>query len=442
MYCDPQLGCANRIVAEDLSNEHAWQLSQELRLASNFSGPLNFSMGGNYLHYETEENYYVFINALTIYSRSTFGGDHGGTGLTSDNSDCVLASSFTGGYQNPNPIVGGGEPLQSCLYIDPNPITGLNNEGHNYFLSQNPYTLNSYAAFGEAYYNIAEDLKLTGGLRWTEDRKHFTDIPSQVITQGYGYAVTGVVNQQWDELTGRAVVNWTPKLDFTDQTLVYGSYSRGYKAGGANPPGAVFSEFGAANIAEPIHPVTFKPEFINAFELGSKNTALDDTLTLNGDVFYYDYKDYQISEIVDRTSINLNFNATVKGAELKSTWEPVPGLQFNFAGGYEDTRIANGQSAIDLMDRTAGMPGWMVVKPFPVQASNCIFPTYVVQAILERTGGETGAEQTGFSCENAYNNHLDPVTLEPYTPNPRDPAAWVIQGAVTRPASFLSPVAI
>ncbi len=133
----------------------------------------------------------------------------------------------------------------------------------------------------------------------------------------------------------------------------------------------------------PIHPLTFKPEFINAFELGSKNTLLDGALTLNGDVFYYDYKEYQISEIVDRTSINLNFNATVKGAELETSWEPMPGLRFNFAGGYEGTRIANGQSAIDLMDRTAGMPGWMVVKPFPTQASNCILPTYVVQAILE-----------------------------------------------------------
>ena len=85
------------------------------------------------------------------------------------------------------------------------------------------------------------DLKLTGGLRWTEDRKRFIDIPSEVITQGYGYPVTGVVNQQWDQLTGRAAVNWTPKLDFTDQTLVYGSFARGYKAGGANPPGAVLA---------------------------------------------------------------------------------------------------------------------------------------------------------------------------------------------------------
>ena len=157
------------------------------------------------------------------------------------------------------------------------------------------------------------------------------------------------MNQRWDEVTGRAAVNWTPKLDFTDQTLVYGSYSRGYKAGGANPPGAAFLDG-----AEPIHPLTFKPEFINAFELGSKNTAFDGTLTLNGDVFYYDYKDYQISEIVDRTSINLNFNAKVKGAELESSYEPVPGLLLNFAGGWEDTRIDNGQSAIDLAGSDSG----------------------------------------------------------------------------------------
>ena len=421
-FCDPQLGCSSRLVAEDLSNEHAWQLSQEIRLASNFSGPLNFSFGGNYLHYETEENYYVFINALTAYS--VLGGDSYNNGLPStppgSNTNCLMAHQGGPGFQNPNPIKGGGEPLQSCVYIDTNPITSLNNEGHNYFLSQNPYTLNSYAGFGEAYYNIASDLKLTGGLRWTEDRKHFIDIPSEVITEGYGYPVTAVVDQQWDELTGRAVVNWTPKLDFTDQTLIYGSYSRGYKAGGADPPGAVLSAYGSSNVAEPIHPLTFKPEFINAFEMGSKNTVFDGALTFNGDVFYYDYKDYQISEIVDRTSINLNFNATVKGAELESTWEPVPGLRFNFAGGYEDTRIGNGQSAIDLMDRTAGMPGWMVIKPFPTAASNCILPTYVIQNLIEEQLQSVLNGAGSFACEVAYTEHKDPVTFEPYVPNPSE----------------------
>ncbi len=132
--------------------------------------------------------------------------------------------------------------LFGCVYIDPNPISNLNNEGHNYFLSQNPYILNSYASFGEVYYNIAQDLKLTGGLRWTEDQKHFTDIPSELIVPGYGYTATGVVNQQWDQFTGRAAVNWTPKFDFTDQTLGLRLLCPWLQSRGRQSAGGHFSE--------------------------------------------------------------------------------------------------------------------------------------------------------------------------------------------------------
>jgi len=422
-FCDPQLGCSDRIVAQDLSEEHAWQLSQEFRLASNFSGPLNFSVGGNYLHYETEEKYYVFINALSLYTASGWEDSFGTLAGSLDNSDCLPAE---GGYQARNPILGGGAALQGCVYMDPNPISNLNDKGHNYFLSQNPYTLNSYAGFGELYYDIAKDLKLTGGLRWTVDEKHFVNIPSQVVADGYGYFITGSVNQKWERPSGRAVLDWTPKLDFTDQTLVYASYSHGYKAGGANPPGAVFLNFNG-NVANtgtnefPVHPLTFKPEYIDAYELGTKNTLLDGGLTLNGDVFYYDYKNYQISKIVDRTAINDNYNARVMGSEITADWEPAPGLKFAFAGGYEDTRINNGQYAIDLMDRTAGTPGWMVLKPFVTTASNCILPDYVVAALLqEQTTGINGyiAGVGPFACGVAYNNHLDPATDAQYKANP------------------------
>jgi iron complex outermembrane receptor protein len=370
IFCDPQVGCADRVVAQDLSDEHAWQLGQEFRLVSNFSGPFNFSFGGNYLHYETEENYYVFINTLTLYTLGSFGGgpNEGDAanvpwvpGVT-DNHQCLVVH---GGYKLLSPIdEAGSTPSQDqCNYIDPNPISRLNNKGHNYFLSQNPYMLNSYAAFGETYYNVLSDLKLTAGLRWTVDQKHFVDIPSELVTDGWGYATSGVVNQQWDQFTGRAAANWTPKLDFTDQILLYASYSHGYKAGGANPPGAILIGNASGNNNIPIHPLTFKPEFVDAFELGSKNTLIDGSLTFNADVFYYNYENYQISRIVDRTAINDNFDAHVKGAEIESNWEPLPGLRFNFAGGWEDTALAKGTSSIDLMDRTAGNPDWIVVKP-------------------------------------------------------------------------------
>jgi len=413
-FCDPQLGCSNRLVAEDLNDEHAWQFSQEFRLASNFSGPFNFSVGGNYLHYETEENYYVFINSLTLaaYDWKHIGPQQNlpwNPGV-SDNLNCIPGG---GANTNPNiPSLLGVEGESLCQYIDPNPITSLNNEGHNYFLSQNPYELNSYAAFGEAYYNVTHDLKLTGGLRWTDDKKRFIDIPSELLAFGYGYPISGVVNQQWNQLTGRFAVNWTPKLDFTDQTLVYGSYAHGYKAGGANPPGAVLLGFLFQNlVTNPIHPLTFKPEFVDAYELGTKNTLADGGITLNGDVFYYNYTGYQISRIVDRTAINDNFNATVKGAEVEASYEPIPGLKFNFTGGYEDTRVDNGQSSIDLMDRTAGNPNWILVKPFVTQASNCILPVYVVAAemALEQSGLVGNTDGLANECANAYTSDVDPV---------------------------------
>ncbi len=335
-----------------------------------------------------------------------------------------------GGYQSPNPLAGGGDPGQDCVYIDPNPIGSLNNEGHNYFLSQNPYTLNSYAMFGETYYNITPTLKLTAGLRWTVDQKHFVDIPSEVVDQGYGYWVSGIENQTWERPTGRAVLNWTPSFDFTDQTLLYASYSHGYKAGGANPPGAIFPVFGGdsgtlSNIPFVDHPLTFKPEYIEAFELGTKNTLLDGSLTLNGDIFYYNYTGYQISEIVDRTAINNNYNAHVEGAEVAADWEPLPGLKFNFAGGWEDTAAAGGDTGIDLMNRTASMPGWMVVKPFPTAASNCVLPDYVVGALLEEQTAQGTAGFGPWACRLAYTDHLDPATGFPYVPNPTGMTAYM-----------------
>ena len=65
------------------------------------------------------------------------------------------------------------------------------------------------------------------------------------------------------------------------------------------------------------------------------------------------------------------------------------------------------------MDRTAGRPGWMVVKPFVTQASNCILPAYLIAASfgpyvtnagLTVDGGIEGA------CGQAYIAHVDPLT--------------------------------
>jgi outer membrane receptor protein involved in Fe transport len=404
-YCDPQLGCSNKMVGEDLSREHAWQFNQEIRLASNFSGPFNFSAGANFTRYETVEDYFVFFNVLSLMTQS-FNKSGPGDFLHCYNQnpespnvrvhnlqpvpfyfrDNAYASNF--GCTSDNTLQG--------TYIDPNPIGSVDGNGHNYFRSENPYSLTSYAGFGEAYYNVTPDVKLTAGLRWTDDKKLFWNMPSWVFTEGGGYPVLGIVDQQWKKWTGRLNANWTPKVDFTDQTLFYASYSRGYKGGGANPPAQAVNYFSPqSNLA---HPPIFEPEYVNAYEVGTKNSLLDSALTLNGDVFYYDYKGYQISQIVDRTSINLNFDAKVHGAELESTWEPVPGLRFNFAGGYETSSVNRGQSAIDLIDRAAGHSDWVVLKPFIADTSNCVLPAYVVREIIQ----SDPMSLLGAACDYAY----------------------------------------
>jgi len=429
VYCDPQVGCSQKMVGEDLSQERAWQFSQEFRLSSHLDGPLNFSVGGNYLHYQTVEDYYLFFNLITAIEQLANGQKpfefttcHGWDGIPFEIPPTPAMPTqnllFGPGVYPSNfgCAFGGG---QAGTYIDPNPITSLDGQGHNYFRSQNPYRLNSWAGFGEVYYQVAPDVKLTGGLRFTDDRKYFENIPSWVFLLGGGYPVDGVVNQEWKEVTGRFNVNWTPKLDFTDQTLVYASYAHGYKGGGANPPGPQPNLFSSQSFIA--HPTTFAPEFINAFELGTKNALLDGNLTLNADMFYYDYKGYQISQIVDRTSINLNIDAKVKGAEVEATWEPLPGLRFNFSGGLEDSRINDGQSAIDLMDRTAGHTDWMVVKPFLTSTSNCILPSSIVRQLIEKNP-QSPADSAIFNglvlaCDVAYGSSSPTPFAEFFPPD-------------------------
>jgi outer membrane receptor protein involved in Fe transport len=423
-FCDPQLGCSTRLVGQDVSREHAHQFYQEVRLASSFSGPLNFVAGANYLTYSTVEDYFVMSNVITM-STMFFNSFLGGAQPPDDAPHIPFDTSIANACM-PQPA--SQQLLQTaflglgCGWVDPNSLENLDGQGHNYFRSQNPYRLHSWAGFGEVYYQVTPDVKLTGGLRFTDDRKSFEEYPSWTMVVGKGYPSKGTLKQEWKEITGRANVTWTPKLDFTDQSLFYASFAHGYKGGGANPPGVIpIASNSGALINSPsnqTHPLTFKPEYNNAFELGTKNTLLDGAMTLNGDVFLYKYKNYQISQIVDRTSVNLNFDATVKGAELESTWEPVPGLRFNLAAGYENATLDEGSKAIDLMDRTAGHSDWMVVKPFMTMTSNCILPKDVVNELLQQT-------QPSYGCATAYtpgswipDAYVDPVTFAPYQPDP------------------------
>jgi outer membrane receptor protein involved in Fe transport len=374
IFVDPQLGASNQLIAVDMVNSHSDQWYQELRLQSSFDGPLNFNLGVNYLKFKVDEDYYVFSNAFTALA----------TGIFND-----------GAAGNPVNPCNTGDPLEPCVYIDPNPLSEIDGDGHNYFRSRNLAETRSKAIFGEVYWEPTDNLKVTAGLRYTDDKKTATPIKSQLLlTSGFagggfvgrGYRISPDIVQKWGRVTGRFVVDWSPDLDFTDDSLFYASYSRGYKGGGANPP-----SIDANPVMLQFFPQseTFRPESVNAFEIGTKNVFAGGKLTLNANAFYYDYDDYQVSQIVDRLALNENFDAEIWGAELEMIWRPSSRFRVNTNLGYLGTRIAKGMKSIDVMNRTQGNDEWMVVKPWMQLASNCIAPKSVVEKILSNPFSNT-----------------------------------------------------
>jgi outer membrane receptor protein involved in Fe transport len=351
---DPQVGAQNKFTTFDISSAETQQFTQELRLQSDFDGPLNFNIGAIYLDFKATGDYYVMFNTGTAnYQAANF--------LTN------LGSGGAVPYPCPE-----GNP--SCVFIDPNETP--NRSGHNYYDSYSPYHLKSRAAFGEVYWQVAESFKITAGARFTDDTKIVENHRVNLGEPGSG--VSGppptdprpFLKVRFQEVTGRLGFDWKPELGFTDNSLIYGFYSRGYKAGGLNP---------ACSSALSCPPPSFEPEFVDAYELGMKNSLLGGSMVLNLTGFAYDYKGYQISKIVNRASTNENIDAKLWGLELESIWEPVKNFRLNANLGYLNTEIQGG-SSIDVFNRTQGDPNLVVVKSS--SASNCVVPLAVAQGAL------------------------------------------------------------
>jgi outer membrane receptor protein involved in Fe transport len=364
---DPQLGSSNRFRTFDQSGGGSEQSSHEIRLQSSFDGPFNFNLGAIKVDVEAidpaqpTDGYYVFSNSLTAIALTN---NLGGANIPID----------TG--------VGGIDAFAGSL----------NGTGGNYFRSISPYTLDSYAIFGEGYYDVTDSLKATVGLRYTSDKKEQDVIPSILFTPNGNLNPRGVLAAEFEEVTGRAGIDWQPDLGFTDDTLVYGFYSRGYKGGGLNPP----QPAGNANA----FPATFDPEFINSYELGTKNTLADGALQLNAAGFIYDYKGYQITQIVNRTSANFNIDAKLQGLEIESIWNPVSTFVLNANLGLLKSEIQDTYS-IDVLNRTNGRADLVTLKN-SATFSNCVVSAQGYATILGAiAGGALPAGATGGICSGS-----------------------------------------
>jgi iron complex outermembrane receptor protein len=167
------------------------------------------------------------------------------------------------------------------------------------------WTNKTYAAFSQLTYSITGKWRFVAGARLNQDDKanqspRYTipNFPFTTVSLRNRPAYTA--SEYVGDIDKSATFNsFTYKLgmnyDVTDNSLLYVDYSTGFKAGGFSfgPPGGV----------------SYSPEHVKAYTLGSKNRFFDNTVQLNLEGYYLDYKDQQIQFFASLPSLG-NFTVT------------------------------------------------------------------------------------------------------------------------------------
>ena len=223
-------------------------------------------------------------------------------------------------------------------------------------------TFESYAVFGQFDHQLSDTLTLTAGARYTEESHDFAGCSRDLngdtnIHQVWNFAFeTALVAGDcvtFDSTTFEPVgpegakkdldednVSWRVALDWqpTDEMLVYGSISKGFKSGS-------FPQI-SANASAQLDPAT--EEELLAYELGAKFSP-SSFLDLNAAVYFYDYKDKQVYGLIpDPIFVTLTKvvnvpESEVYGAEFDATVFPTEDTFVKFSASYLQTEITKYQ---------------------------------------------------------------------------------------------------
>jgi iron complex outermembrane recepter protein len=198
-----------------------------------------------------------------------------------------------------------------------------------------PHTVDSIAVFGQLRYEVSDDLRLVGGLRFNKDEKTFTgeNIPD------------------WDD--DALLWKFAVEFDQSDDTMLYASAATGYRTGGANDARVV------ARGAEPL----YDNEEVISYEVGVKTMLLDGSMTFNASLFMNEYDDVKAQLFAvacnDTTSGQTILECVAEGsqttfeyyenggsvesigAEVEIQWYPTDGLSLSGSLAYLDSEFSD-----------------------------------------------------------------------------------------------------
>lgn len=200
----------------------------------------------------------------------------------------------------------------------------------------------SLAAFLHSELAISDDWSLIAGIRFTDDSNEIdaSTFLGEDDPQGDADRITPVIpvaalvdERNDSNVSFKLGMDWAVR----DDTLLYGSVTTGFRAGGYSVP------FGGVI-------VTFDPEEVTAFETGIKTRLVDETLQLNAALFQYKYEDLQVN-VDDALSplvpITRNIGESEAfGFEADLWWAPIESLDVRFGFGYLDAEFKETDRAI------------------------------------------------------------------------------------------------
>ena len=240
-------------------------------------------------------------------------------------------------------------------------LTGLTTRfgaTNDIFVSDQQIDLEQIAVFGEVTWNVTEQLALTAGARW------------------FDYEVDATIDQTGLANRGPSFVDQTFKEDdvnpkfsagyqLTDDVLLYGSASKGFRIGGVNrfipiiPCGADLAALGLSGA-----PVGVASDTLWNYEGGIRSTWLDGRLVLNGAYYHIDWSDIQS---VRRLACGFQFtdnagDLDVDGVEIESVFSVNEELALSMGLNYNDSVLAapSENFSADKGDRAPFVPKWNV----------------------------------------------------------------------------------
>lgn len=196
---------------------------------------------------------------------------------------------------------------QDYALYDPNaPYASISNGKRNAY---------GVAFYGQATFAVTSKFDITTGARYDVERRE--------LTQNSAFEKDDVITPLTADSTTKKIFNaFTPKVilsyKLTENTMVYGSYAKGFRVGGFN--------FG-----NPLYP-TYKPEKSDNYEIGIKNNLLNNKLKINLTAFFFQQKDQQVStsrDGINYASLNVG-DMDNYGLELEASALPAKNLQIDW----------------------------------------------------------------------------------------------------------------